>query len=72
MFNVCYWFPFSDLVEQFNLFVSPASESTPHAMVLSMLLQTLQKVPSVAESRSRLIIPLFLDFLGYNNNNLVR
>ncbi|XP_011045607.1 PREDICTED: U3 small nucleolar RNA-associated protein 20-like [Populus euphratica] len=58
----------SDLAE--CSFVAPVSDSTPCATVLSSLLQTLQKIPSVAESRSRQIIPLFLKFLGYNNNDL--
>ncbi|XP_022722560.1 small subunit processome component 20 homolog isoform X3 [Durio zibethinus] len=61
----------SDLVRQFNLFVKPASYNTPGTAVLSLLLQSLQKIPSVAESRSRQIIPLFLRFLGYDNDNLV-
>ncbi|KDO50652.1 hypothetical protein CISIN_1g042789mg [Citrus sinensis] len=62
----------ADLVECFNLFVSPASDSTPHGTVLSLLLQSLQKVPSVVEAQSRQVIPLFLDFLAYNIDNLVR
>ncbi|XVE81263.1 hypothetical protein DITRI_Ditri15bG0049500 [Diplodiscus trichospermus] len=61
----------SDLVGQFNLFVKPASDNSPGIAVLSLLLQSLQKVPSVAESRSRQIIPLFLRFLGYDSDNLV-
>lgn len=61
----------ADLVECFNLFVSPASDSTPHGTVLSLLLQSLQKIPSVVEAQSRQVIPLFLDFLAYNIDNLV-
>ena len=53
-------------------FVTPVSDSTPCATVLSSLLHTLQKIPSVAESHSRQIIPLFLKFLGYDNNDLAR
>ncbi|KAE8688414.1 small subunit processome component 20-like protein isoform X2 [Hibiscus syriacus] len=61
----------SDLVRQFNLFVNPSSDNTPDTAVLSLFLQTLQKVSSVAESRSRQIIPLFLRFLGYDSDNPV-
>ncbi|KAE9453174.1 hypothetical protein C3L33_14914, partial [Rhododendron williamsianum] len=61
----------SDLVERFYLFVSPASDNTPCTTVLSMLIQSLQKVPTVIESRSRQIIPLFLKFMGYDVNDFV-
>ncbi|MBA0870529.1 hypothetical protein Goshw_013714, partial [Gossypium schwendimanii] len=61
----------SDLVRRFDLFVNPASDNTPGTAVLSLLLQSLQKIPSVAESRSRQIIPVFLRFLGYDSDNLV-
>ncbi|XVF65313.1 hypothetical protein PTKIN_Ptkin09bG0238000 [Pterospermum kingtungense] len=61
----------SDLVSQFKLFVKPASDSTPGTTVLTLLLQSLQKIPSVPESRSRQVIPLFLSFLGYDSDNLV-
>ncbi|KAF2288911.1 hypothetical protein GH714_022744 [Hevea brasiliensis] len=60
-----------DLVERFTSFAAPTSDSTPYATVLSSLLQSLQKIPSVAESRSRQIVPLFLKFLGYNNEDLL-
>ncbi|GLU08657.1 hypothetical protein SLE2022_255570 [Rubroshorea leprosula] len=61
----------TDLMGHFNSFVNPASDRTPCTTVLSLLLQSLQKVPSVAESRSRQIVPLFLRFLGYQTDNLV-
>ncbi|OMO88554.1 Down-regulated-in-metastasis protein [Corchorus olitorius] len=61
----------SDLVRKFNLFIKPESDKTPGTSVLSLLLQSLQKIPSVAESRSRQVIPLFLRFLGYDSDNLV-
>ncbi|KAJ0034275.1 hypothetical protein Pint_25497 [Pistacia integerrima] len=60
----------SDLVERFNIFVSPASDSTPCATVLSLLLQALQKIPFVVESRSQRIISLLLEFLGYDSTDL--
>ncbi|KAL3835007.1 hypothetical protein ACJIZ3_009743 [Penstemon smallii] len=58
------------LVGRFNSVVSPLFDSTPSATVLSLLIQSLQKVPSVAECHSRHIIPLFLKFLGYNVDEL--
>ncbi|KAJ4967931.1 hypothetical protein NE237_014632 [Protea cynaroides] len=59
-----------DLVDCFNSFVMPDSDSTPCPTVLSLLLKSLQKVPTIAESRSRQLIPLFFKFLGYNNDHL--
>ncbi|PIA45006.1 hypothetical protein AQUCO_01700514v1 [Aquilegia coerulea] len=59
----------SDLVDCFKSFLCPASDSTPCTTVLSLLLQSLQKVPSIAESKSRSLIPLFLQFLGYNDDS---
>ncbi|XP_050219970.1 uncharacterized protein LOC126670312 [Mercurialis annua] len=64
-------FKSTELIERFNSFDVPGSDSTPHATVLSSLLQTLQKIPSIAESHSRQIVPLFLKFLGYDSNNLL-
>ncbi|KAL6992171.1 hypothetical protein U1Q18_010278 [Sarracenia purpurea var. burkii] len=61
----------SDLVVRFNMFVSPASDNTPSATVLSLLIESLQKVPTSIESRSRQIVPLFLKFMGYDINNAV-
>ncbi|KAL7121582.1 hypothetical protein ACP275_02G190700 [Erythranthe tilingii] len=54
------------LVGCFNSEISPLFDSTPHATVLSLLIQSLQKVPSIAESHSQQIVPLFLQFLGYS------
>ncbi|KAB1216916.1 hypothetical protein CJ030_MR4G016071 [Morella rubra] len=59
-----------DLVQCFRAFVTPESDSTPHATVLSLLLQALQKIPNVVESQSRQFIPLLLNFLGYNLDDL--
>ncbi|KAF9622576.1 hypothetical protein IFM89_032475 [Coptis chinensis] len=55
-----------DLVDCFNAFLNPPTDSTPRTMVLSLLLQSLQRVQSIAESKSRRLVPLFLKFLGYN------
>ncbi|OVA05421.1 Down-regulated-in-metastasis protein [Macleaya cordata] len=62
----------SDLVESFSSFVSPDSDGTPCTTVLSLLLQSLQKVQAIAESRSRQLIPLFLKFLGYDGDDIAR
>ncbi|XP_022846936.1 small subunit processome component 20 homolog isoform X2 [Olea europaea var. sylvestris] len=61
---------YSDLVRQFNSFVFPSFDSTPCTTVLSLMIQSLQKVPSIAESQDRQIIPLFLKFLGYSVDDL--
>ncbi|XP_051119137.1 uncharacterized protein LOC127243259 [Andrographis paniculata] len=50
----------------FNSDTFPQFDSTPQATVLSLLIQSLQNVPAIAESHSQQIIPLFLNFLGYN------
>ncbi|KAF5199197.1 Small subunit processome component 20-like protein [Thalictrum thalictroides] len=59
----------SDLVDCFKAFLCPSSDGTPCTTVLSLLLQSLQKVPSIAESKSRSLIPLFLKFLGYTDDS---
>ncbi|XP_054807809.1 U3 small nucleolar RNA-associated protein 20 isoform X1 [Prosopis cineraria] len=59
------------LCDSFQQFVNCASDSTPCVTILSLLLQCLQKIATVVESRSRQFIPLFLKFLGYNTGDLV-
>ncbi|KAK8473806.1 hypothetical protein PHAVU_001G253000 [Phaseolus vulgaris] len=54
------------LLDCFKSFVCHASDSTPTVTILALLLQALQKIPTVIEPRSRQLIPLFLKFLGYN------
>ncbi|EOA39466.1 hypothetical protein CARUB_v10008061mg, partial [Capsella rubella] len=61
----------SDLMDRFNLFVSSPSD-TPTATVVSLLLKTLQNVPTIANSRASEILPLLLEFMGYNSENPVR
>ncbi|EOA25292.1 hypothetical protein CARUB_v10018607mg [Capsella rubella] len=60
------------LIERFNLFVLPPSDSTSTGKVVSLLLKTLQKVPTVAQSRASDLLPLLLNFLGYNSENTLR
>ncbi|KAI6693975.1 hypothetical protein NL676_021685, partial [Syzygium grande] len=56
------------LVERFHLFAIPMVDRTPIKSVLSLLIQSLQKVPTVVEARSRQLVPLFLNFLGYSDD----
>ncbi|RZC52306.1 hypothetical protein C5167_020735 [Papaver somniferum] len=61
----------ADLVECFHSFVAPNSDVTPCTTILSLLLQSLQKVQVIAESRSRQLVPLFLKFLGYDDGDVL-
>ncbi|KAL1533475.1 small subunit processome component 20 isoform X1 [Salvia divinorum] len=54
------------LVGCFNSDIICVFDSTPRATILSLLIQSLQKVPSIAESHSQQIVPLFLKYLGYS------
>lgn len=60
-----------DLLSCFNIFVAPLNDDVPSPIVLSLLIKSLQKVSTFAESRSRQIIPLFLKFLGYEVADLL-
>lgn len=73
MMHICsYSFQSTDRMDRFNSFLSPPSDSTPTAEVVSLLLQTLQNVPTVAQSRASDILPLLLEFLGYNSEHPMR
>ncbi|KAK3414702.1 hypothetical protein EUGRSUZ_H00031 [Eucalyptus grandis] len=61
-------FEISGLVKRFHLFTSPVVDRTPIESVFSLLIQSLQKVPTIAEARSRQLVPLFLNFLGYSDH----
>nr|XP_043629943.1 small subunit processome component 20 homolog [Erigeron canadensis] len=54
-----------DLSSWFNKFATPSYDDIPSPTVVSLIIKSLQKIPTFAESRSRQIIPLFLKFLGY-------
>ncbi|KAJ8506605.1 hypothetical protein OPV22_007491 [Ensete ventricosum] len=58
-----------DLIDRFKLFLVPEFDCTPSMMVTTLLLQSLQKIPEIAESRSRQLIPLFFKFLGYSGDD---
>lgn len=60
------------LVDCFSLFLDPGFDSTPCVTVIIQLLKSLQEIHDLAESRSRQLIPLFLKFLGYADENLYR
>lgn len=62
----------SDFLSCFNAFVAPSYDGISSANVLSLLIKSLQKVPTLVESRSRQVIPLFLKFLGYEVSDLSR
>lgn len=59
-------FGFAGLLGHFDSCVNSTSTSTPSAAVLSSLLQSLQRIPTLIESKSRQILPLFLKFMGYS------
>lgn len=59
----------NDLVKRFRLFHGSALSDRSYSLILSLLLQALQKIPAVAESHSRQIVPLFMKFLGYKDDN---
>lgn len=60
----------NNLKGSFRSYVCPVSDGASCATIFSLLIQCLQRIPSIAESRSRQIIPLFLKFLGYNVEDL--
>uniref|UniRef100_A0A0E0C3W0 Uncharacterized protein n=1 Tax=Oryza meridionalis TaxID=40149 RepID=A0A0E0C3W0_9ORYZ len=54
----------------FSIYLSTNYDCTPLETVATLLLQSLQKISDVAESRSRHLVPLFLTFMGYDNSNI--
>lgn len=65
---------FSDTDAQGRLksYLLEKTESTHCATLLSLLLQTIQKVPKFAEAKSRQLLPLFLAFVGQTEDAEVR
>ncbi|KAL6881997.1 hypothetical protein ACP4OV_011469 [Aristida adscensionis] len=55
------------IVDCFRLFLAMDFDCTPVETIATLLLQSLQRIPDVAQSRSRQLIPLFLDFMGYDD-----
>jgi hypothetical protein len=67
--------PFYMLLE--NLFLSEyfrqdKGENTDASMLVVLLLKAAQKVPKLAEGRTRHLVPLFLTFVGQNDGDLER
>lgn len=62
-----HFFCHAALFQCFNMFLEHEFDSTPCITVMSLLLKALQKIPAIAESHSRQLIPLFLKFLGYTD-----
>ncbi|XP_074320646.1 uncharacterized protein LOC141657349 isoform X2 [Silene latifolia] len=59
----------NDLVELFGSFCDTGSFERSYSSIFIPLLQALQKIPSVVESHSRQVVPLFLRFMGYRDEN---
>ncbi|KAL9232759.1 hypothetical protein vseg_007829 [Gypsophila vaccaria] len=59
----------NDLVELFSSSYDSGSFERSYSSMMILLLQALQKIPNVTESRSRQVVPLFLKFMGYNDDN---
>jgi U3 small nucleolar RNA-associated protein 20 len=53
-----------DLQTRLDHQLSSGTESTDTATLLTLLLRTIQKVPKLAEAKSRQLVPLFLVFSG--------
>ncbi|KAL6577838.1 hypothetical protein OROMI_010166 [Orobanche minor] len=60
----------SGLIGCFRSDIVRVFDSTPRATILSLLIQSLLNVPSIAECHCRQIVPLFLKFLGYSVEEL--
>ncbi|GMH20278.1 hypothetical protein Nepgr_022119 [Nepenthes gracilis] len=58
-----------NLLERFHSFSSVASCSRANVSILSLLLQALQKIPTIVETHSSQVIPLFFKYLGYTDGN---
>ncbi|KNA06859.1 hypothetical protein SOVF_177220 isoform A [Spinacia oleracea] len=57
----------TDLVEHFRSYCGTVSGDSSGSSILSLLLQALERIPTVTESHSRQIVPLFFRFLGYGD-----
>lgn len=65
-------FGFAAIFDCFSLYLATDFDCTPLETIASLLLQSLQKIPDVAESRSRHLVPLFLNFMGYDDSSITR
>lgn len=60
----------TSLSDRFDVFLASEIDCTPCMTLTTLLLQALQKIPEIAESRSRQLIPLFFEFLGYTGSDI--
>lgn len=65
-------FDIAAIFDCFSVYLSVDFDCTPVETITTLLLQSLQRIPDVAESRSRHLIPLFLNFMGYDDGGLIR
>lgn len=65
-------FGIAAIFDCFNLYLAMDFDCTPAETMATLLLQSLQRIPDVAESRSRHLIPLFLNFMGYDDGSIFR
>jgi CBS domain containing-hemolysin-like protein len=65
-------FGIAAIFDYFGLYLATDFDCTPVETIAALLLQSLQRIPDVAESRSLHLIPLFLNFMGYDDSGVVR
>ncbi|KAM3330839.1 hypothetical protein ACQJBY_027135 [Aegilops geniculata] len=58
------------IIDCFSLYLAMDFDYTPLETIATLLLQALQKIPDVAESCSRHVVPLFLNFMGYTDGSI--
>lgn len=63
---------FAAIIDCFSLYLATDFDYTPLETIATLLLQALQKIPDVAESCSRHVVPLFLNFMGYTDGSITR
>nr|CAB3473394.1 unnamed protein product [Digitaria exilis] len=62
-----FMFGIAAILDCFSLFLATDFDCTPVETMATLLLQSLQRIHDVAESRSRHLVPLFLKFMGYDD-----
>uniref|UniRef100_A0A453EZ34 HTH arsR-type domain-containing protein n=2 Tax=Aegilops tauschii subsp. strangulata TaxID=200361 RepID=A0A453EZ34_AEGTS len=58
------------IIDCFSLYLATDFDYTPLETIATLLLQALQKIPDVAESCSRHVVTLFLNFMGYTDGSI--
>lgn len=67
-----FMFGIAAILDCFSLFLATDFDCTPVETMATLLLQSLQRIHDVAESRSRHLVPLFLKFMGYDDVSVFR